>query len=559
MTATRTDYEVVVDIVAAQAILKYKNSLPEDKILIQFLMAEVQIPTKEILLALFDAKVFNLVETNLSAGEGMEKFIKDVSARVNKVTKDMDFTKLSAPDKKESDVASMSTSKSLTEEEKQANRDAVEKAYQTAVIYMTALVIKEYKGSLSEETDLRMFCFVKAQLPKQIVSAMEKSIFTDLSLIDKFVEDVAALAIEFKQKMAAALSETPAEKEVKSSEEKEIKTAAEKKKSSVAPVSLFKNLTLQDKEVKGDAAEKSKEIAFDQDVVIDLCLKKSCKEYDRQKSALSAALNAVKSKEPLTIGLMKKIHIAYIPDQHLDERYMDPYIAEERYDFNYPGRFRDIIVGTSGFKDDGYFTEQGVAEMLKIIKSESKEGFPAFKGTVLGPKNPDVPRQLIASRLIHHNIAEKQGELTDQEFAKKVFAETQADNFVALFPRTNNDDLSIREYMEIGMEKNINDFNNRMKDVKNNDDKIKLIVEFTKNSLRLHPFADGNHTILVGGLLNYLLLSQGIGICPMEQRRQFILNGVDESIEAVKKNLIPMEKLTHHITVEPVSPRAMRA
>ena len=295
------------------------------------------------------------------------------------------------------------------------------------------------------------------------------------------------------------------------------------------------------KEVKAVVAEKTKESSFDKNTVIDLCLNKSCEKYAEQKTGFSAALQAVESNEPLSVDLIKKLHTSYVPLKEIDI-YKDPafYTAEDE---NHSGEFRRDIVGTSGLKSDESLTQQGIAELLNVIKSESKDNFPLYNGTWMGPV--DHARKTVNfARSIHHsNLAEKQGALTDQEFAKQILSEVSTEEYAVLFPRTNDKSLTIQQYMQVGLEKLVNEFNSRIKSIDGIDDKIKLIVEFIKKSLRLHPFRDCNHRVIVGGLLNYLLLREGIGICKIEDRRQFILNGLDESIAAVKKALVPMSEL----------------
>lgn len=271
---------------------------------------------------------------------------------------------------------------------------------------------------------------------------------------------------------------------------------------------------------------------------------------DQEKGLLSA-LDAAEKKAPLSIDLIKKIHANFTPAKVINSL-MPPEMIAMIDDHNYPGQFRDELVGTgTNMKGEG-LTEKGIAEFFHIMRAEEKEHFPKYNGTCLGPINPKNPHKISYKRSIHHsNLSHQQGELSDQQFANKLFStitQDQKNKYAFLFPTSPSEELSIQEYLKKALEKQVDEFNSKIKNARLVDDKITLIVEFIKKLLRLHPFRDGNHRVFVGGLLNYLLLSEGIGICPLVNRRQFSLNGLEESITAVKKELIPMEKLSLETT-----------
>jgi ankyrin repeat protein len=107
------------------------------------------------------------------------------------------------------------------------------------------------------------------------------------------------------------------------------------------------------------------------------------------------------------------------------------------------------------------------------------------------------------------------------------------DYYFAPFPNGNVDNK-----IEKLLSKKIEDYNKEIKGLPANssiDEILQVIVKFIIELERLHPFADGNGRVFVNGLLNWLLIKNGLFPVIYEQPNIFDACSTQEVIKATKE------------------------
>jgi hypothetical protein len=284
-------------------------------------------------------------------------------------------------------------------------------------------------------------------------------------------------------------------------------------------------------------AEKSQE----QKIIFSLISEKKAESkdvYKDQKNGLIKVFDAVKKGRSLSVDLIKEFH-QFVALESRDAIKKDFRKAPElQEDDLIPGEFRGGIVGTQ-IRDQ--FTKDGVVEILSLLEDEAKEGLREYHGTWLGPHDPEIQNLSMNESFRHDNIDPR---LSKEKTAKIIFEDMQKRTYSFIYPRPTAKSLDVRSYLSSKMEELVDGFNNDCMRIAESPDEMKLfIVAFVKRCIRLHPFRELNHRVFALCVLNFLLLSNHLGYCPLKNRRVFTFNSLEDTLKIVNSQLKPLSIL----------------
>jgi len=270
---------------------------------------------------------------------------------------------------------------------------------------------------------------------------------------------------------------------------------------------------------------------------------------DSERKVISQQVNAflrildeaANEEKNLSVELIKTVHSCFVPTNENIEGSESVLFAG--------GKFRNDTTYTApGVK----FTKAGVTEILKQIELEEEEKFPTNMGTWIGPGLDKTgmifPQSFRAGALYRitdidkNDLSKNRMRISEARngLAEYIFTQSLTYKYMLLFRRSNKQGLAIEKYMEEETARLIDEFNQQIQNETDSSNRLKVIVLFIKNMLRLHPFAGANHRVFACGLLNFLLIRHRVGCYGMQDRRQFICNGLEESVDAVASHCVLM-------------------
>ncbi len=307
---------------------------------------------------------------------------------------------------------------------------------------------------------------------------------------------------------------------------------------------------------------------------------------DRQRLTLKQIIDEVKKNTELTTDLIRKIHFFYscnleiekeiefatgglrfvyenMPQENkkVEEKPLDNKsqlennpmreMGYKRRGLPVPGQFRESFTGTN--PNFTQFTQDGIKEILEIIKQEQDAHFQQYKGTVLAPGKLQED-QIIPdfSKAIHTGTLHLDSNTlanSIESLAKKLYANEDRQDLMLFGPRTNETvnlkdfDQRVSAYIKRTLNSLIEQFNKDINASRTPDEKIEKITAFIKNGMRKLPFEDQNDGALAFGLLNFLLLKHEIGYCLLtfKERWHFIGSSLQESVAIVKQHLVQLD------------------
>lgn len=180
-------------------------------------------------------------------------------------------------------------------------------------------------------------------------------------------------------------------------------------------------------------------------------------------------------------------------------------------------------------------TLAGILEIINLIQAE--KNYPEFKGTWFGP-DPHKGYNPMACMLHSSTVLDKIREAGGvRALAESLLLKYSREGFAMCLPRTSDIDLTTPLFLETKLDFLLNILEGDLEQSESDDAKIRLIVKFIKDCLRLHPFDDGNHRVFAKDILNFFLVRENIGFCPLPSRGVFMGNGLAESVQEVNANI----------------------
>lgn len=260
--------------------------------------------------------------------------------------------------------------------------------------------------------------------------------------------------------------------------------------------------------------------------LIDVTKAESPNDYQRQKKALTYVFDAFESKSILSVDFIRHLH-----------KLLVPVIRENPNDeIDTPGEFRNVGMQGGLLPDERgtpTFSIEGITEIFSIFEEEAKSFNPldgtAFKSLCNTP------------HIDCSNFKILQGNKTTEQFIGEIQEDLSDDEYRFSYPSKDQTSLNIKSYMEKRIGELIDLLNAALSKTINNDDKIRIIFAFIQSCERLHPFRAYNHRVFVLCVLNFLLLSHGIGYCPLKNRRIFRTLGINEVLKKINKSIVLIE------------------
>lgn len=274
--------------------------------------------------------------------------------------------------------------------------------------------------------------------------------------------------------------------------------------------------------------------------------------YHAQLLGFQYLLEAVLNDQPLSIELICQLHLINTFPQYKYD------ISQYHKEYDYvapelkpplpakPGHIRNDIVGTTiEFRlDRDKYTLTGIGEILQMIRDEGNQRpkLPKYHGTWFGSELAMSGKAPIDEINRHDTISSLESGNSKTEYAQKVLDSIKKQPHVILFYRTDSHSNNLQQELTKKINTYIESVNRDMQLAVDDKGKIKLIVDFIKKCLRVHPLFDANHRVFVKDILNYLLLKHNLGLSLLEDRRQFIFIGTDESEKSVIDSILSADK-----------------